>query len=198
MRRVLDLALVIAVAPFLLLPGLVVALLVRLTSPGPVLYRAERVGRHGRPFRMLKFRSMREGAHTGSGITTREDDRITPLGQVLRRFRIDEWPQLVNILRGDMSFVGPRPETPRFVQLEDPVWQEVLGIRPGVTGPTQLDFADREQEWIGDVDPERDYLDRVQPAKLALDVAYVRNRTLVGDLVLLLRTALRAIGIRGA
>lgn len=193
MKRAFDLVLAAVLGLLLLLPALVVAVAVRLGSPGPALYRAERVGRGGRRFRMLKFRTMRVGADSGSGITTRDDDRVTGLGRFLRAFRIDEWPQLWNVLVGDMSLVGPRPETPRFVALDDPLWQEVLSIRPGITGLAQLDFADHEQDLLGDDDPERDYRERVQPAKLAMDARYVRTRSLGGDVVLLVRTLFRVV-----
>ena len=193
MKRAYDLLGALLGIALLAAPALAVAIAVKLSSRGPVLFRAERVGRGGRCFYALKFRTMRTDA-AGPGVTTAGDARVTGLGRVLRRTRIDEWPQLWNVLVGDMSLVGPRPEDPRFVDAADPAWRRVLEVRPGVTGPTQLAFADREQTLLTSGDPERDYRERVLPEKLRSDAAYVGARTFSGDLALLARTGLRALG----
>jgi len=190
MKRALDVAFVAATLVFVAPLALVVAVVVKLSSRGPTFFAAERVGRGGRRFRMWKFRTMRADA-AGPRVTTAADPRVTAVGRALRAARLDELPQLWNVLVGDMSFVGPRPEDPAFVDVADPAWRRVLSVRPGITGPTQLRFAPIESAALGDVDPERDYRDRVLPAKLRADVEYVERRTIVGDVALLLRTPLR-------
>ena len=196
MKRTFDVCASLLGIAALAAPSLLVAVAVKLSSRGPVLHRAARVGRGGRRFDALKFRTMRAGAG-GPAVTTADDARVTRLGRVLRRTRVDEWPQLWNVLVGDMSLVGPRPEDPRFVDEADPAWRLVLAVRPGITGPTQLAFADLEQAALSAADPERDYRERVLPAKLRSDAEYVERRTFGGDLALLARTGLRALGLGG-
>ena len=190
MKRALDLVAAVVALAALAAPILLVALLVKLDSRGPAFFHAPRAGRGGHVFSIHKFRTMTDAA-AGTALTTADDARVTRLGRALRRARIDEWPQLWNVLVGEMSLVGPRPEDPRFVDADDPEWRRVLSVRPGITGPAQIAFADREQALLGESDPERDYRERVLPAKLRADLEYVETRTLRGDLVLLLRTALR-------
>ncbi len=191
MSRALDLilatVLIVVLAPVLLLA----ALAIRLGSAGPVLHRARRVGRGGRVFRMLKLRTMRH-ACGGAALTTASDDRVTRVGSVLRRWHIDEWPQLWNVIRGEMGLVGPRPEDPRFVDAADARWREVLSVRPGITGPSQLVFTDVEARLLTQAEPEGSeavYRTRILPDKLASDVRYVRERTMRGDLRTLAMTA---------
>jgi lipopolysaccharide/colanic/teichoic acid biosynthesis glycosyltransferase len=190
-KRALDVivaaALLVLLAPLLVL----VALLVRLGSPGPALFRAERAGRGGRPFFMLKIRTMRSEAHAGGAITAPGDARITRLGAWLRLFKIDELPQLVNVLRGDMSLVGPRPQDPRIVrEYYTEAQRRVLDVRPGITGLGQVTFF---PDMTADVPPGRDteeyYRDVQLPQKLAVDLDYVDRASLGLDLRLLLRTA---------
>ncbi len=170
-------------------PMLVVALAIRCREGAPILFRQQRMGRHGHPFTILKFRTMRTprpgDAEVSSGGT---DQRITPIGHALRRHRIDEWPQLWNVLLGDMSMVGPRPEVPRFVNLQDPQWKVVLQVRPGITGPDALAFKDEGDLLSRSDDPESTYREDILPAKLKMQEGYARNRTLMGDFVLLFRT----------
>ena len=190
MKRALDVALAL---PLLVVASplvLALALAVRLTSAGPSLHRATRVGKDGRPFAMLKLRTMHVGG--GPAITPRDDPRITRLGRWLRDARLDELPQLWNVLRGDMSLVGPRPEDPRFVALYTKEQRAVLEVRPGLTGPAQLVFRD-ETASIDSADPEGSYASVVLPRKLALDLAYVRGRSLAGDVAIILRTAAAAL-----
>ena len=119
-----------------------------------------------------------------------KDPRVTAVGGALRATRLDELPQLWNVLVGEMSLVGPRPEDPRFVDASEPAWRRVLSVRPGITGPSQLAFAGREQDLLDPADPERAYRDRVLPAKLAADVSYVETRSFAKDVALLVRTLL--------
>ena len=179
MKRALDLA--VAVPLLVILSPVLVALAaaVRLTSRGPAFHRATRVGRDGRPFTMLKLRTMRAGP--GAAITTRDDPRMTTLGRALRRARLDELPQLFNVVRGEMSIVGPRPEDPRFVALYSEEQRAVLALRPGITGAAQLVFRD-EAALLDPADPEGSYIRAVLPRKLAIDLEYARGRSLAGDL----------------
>ena len=180
---------IVACSPVLAL----VAAGVRLTSPGPAIFRQRRVGRHGAEFTLMKFRTMRvhDAPH---GVTASGDPRVTGLGRWLRRLKVDELPELWNIARGDMSFVGPRPEVPRYVDLNDPVWREVLSARPGVTDPVTLRLIDEESVLASvSEDRERFYLDVLQPYKLAGYVEYLRQRTCISDLDVILRTALAVI-----
>jgi len=166
---------------------LVIALLVRLDSPGPVLFRHERVGKDGRPFRILKFRSMVEHAdRLGPRLTQKRDPRITRIGQLLRWLKLDELPQLINVLRGDMSLVGPRPEDPHFVRFYSPEQRRVLSVRPGVVGPSQILGRDELERYPDDVaDYERYYVEHILPEKLATDLRYVQSYGLRGDLTLI-------------
>jgi lipopolysaccharide/colanic/teichoic acid biosynthesis glycosyltransferase len=151
-----------------------------------------RVGRDGQPFTMLKFRTMHVGADAGAGITGAADARVTRLGRRLRAARLDELPQLINVLRGEMSLVGPRPESPRYVRYYTPEQLAVLRVRPGITGPTQLRFRD-EAARLTAADVEAQYVGELLPAKLASDLEYVRTRTLWGDIAILLETVRLAV-----
>jgi lipopolysaccharide/colanic/teichoic acid biosynthesis glycosyltransferase len=163
------------------------ALAVKLSSPGPVLHRAVRVGRAGNPFAMLKFRTMVLEAVAGPGITSAEDPRVTPVGHVLRRWKLDELPQLVNVLRGEMSLVGPRPEDPRYVARYTPEQRRVLRVRPGLTSPASLRFF-REESMLTGEDWETAYLQRILPAKLSEDLEYLEHRSARSDLTILIRS----------
>lgn len=167
-----------------------IALAVRLTSPGPALYRARRVGRHGKEFTLYKFRSMVANAdRQGPGITAAQDRRITRVGRFLRRTKLDELPQLLNVLRGDMSLVGPRPEDPRYVALYTPEQRRILDYRPGITSMASLTYRNEERLLAGE-DWERVYVEQVLPAKLAIDLEYARRANLRRDIALILRTVL--------
>jgi lipopolysaccharide/colanic/teichoic acid biosynthesis glycosyltransferase len=167
---------------------LVLALLVKLSSPGTVLYRATRVGLDGQPFRLLKFRSMvANAAQIGPAVTGAADSRITPIGRFLRRTKLDELPQLLNVLRGEMSLVGPRPEDPRYVALYTPEQRRVLSVRPGITSPASIAYRSEEAMLTGD-DWETHYIQHVMPAKLEIDLQYVERASLLYDLKLIFRT----------
>lgn len=189
-KRLFDLLLsalgLLALAPLLL----AIALWVKLDSRGPVLFRQERVGRFGRPFFIHKFRTMRVDAPArGPQITIGADPRITGAGQILRRYKLDELPQLWDVLRGAMSLVGPRPEVPKYVALYPPELRELLlSVRPGITDLASLQYRDESAVLARAADPERAYVDEVLPAKLALSGRYVREASLGGDLRLILST----------
>ena len=188
-KRAFDL-LVAALALLLLAPLLLgVALWVRLDSPGPVLYRQERVGRHGVPFMIHKFRTMRAGAE-GLALTVGDDPRITRAGRFLRRTRIDELPQLIDVLRGAMSLVGPRPEVPRYVALYPAGLRErALAVRPGITDPASLAFINESELLARAADPEHEYVHVILPAKLQRAADYADSASLATDLRVLWQTA---------
>ena len=188
-KRLIDLALCVLSLPVTVPIGLVVAALVKATSRGPVLYRARRVGRHGRPIEVLKFRTMRVNC-TGPRVTRSGDHRITLAGRFLRASKLDELPQIINVLRGDMSIVGPRPEDPKYVASYTPEQRQVLSVRPGITSLAFLRFG-HEQEWIErarPLDAESFYITEILPEKLAIELSYVREWSVRGDLRILTRT----------
>jgi lipopolysaccharide/colanic/teichoic acid biosynthesis glycosyltransferase len=185
-KRAFDLAFTIPGVLFLFPCLVVIGLAVRLTSKGPALFRQVRVGRWGRPFELLKFRTMREGAEKGSALTATGDPRITPLGAWLRRTKVDELPQLWNVIRGDMSLVGPRPEVPQFVARYTEHQREVFSGRPGITGP---EINVNEEELLArQTDKESFYLNHVLPAKLEHDLAYVSDMRFSSDVNVLWQT----------
>ena len=169
---------------------LAVAVWVKLDSRGPVMFRQERVGRFGVPFRIHKFRTMRVDAPSlGPQITIGDDARITRSGRWLRASKVDELPQLWDVLRGAMSLVGPRPEVPRYVALyPDGLRELVLSVRPGITDPASLSFRNESELLARAADPEREYVEVVMPMKLGLAADYVRNASLGGDIRLILAT----------
>lgn len=169
-----------------------IAALVALGSSGGAFFRQVRVGLNGREFRLLKFRSMRPGSEAKGQLTVGgRDPRITRFGYFLRKSKLDELPQLFNVLRGDMSIVGPRPEVPRYVALYNEEQRQVLSVRPGLTSLASIAYIN-ENEVLGRAsDPERAYVEEVMPAKLALDLHYVRERSIALDLRIIARTALK-------
>lgn len=185
-KRGIDVVTAIALLVLTLPLTAIVALAIVVESRGPVFYRAERVGRGGRTMRMLKFRKMHRDAR-GLNLTARADQRLTRVGAVLVRTRLDELPQLINVVRGEMSMVGPRPEDPAFVVARPGDYDEILRVRPGITGLAQLAFAD-ERHILSPVDPVRDYLERIFPQKCSLDRLYVERGDLAMDLRILFWT----------
>lgn len=177
-------------APLLFL----IALAVKLDSPGPVFFRQERVGRYGRPFLIHKFRTMVSNAERqGPQITVGADARVTHVGEWLRRYKLDELAQLIDVFMGDMSLVGPRPEVPRYVACyPDDIRDIVLSVKPGITDWASIEYKD-ENEILGNArDPQQAYVDEVLPVKLEYYVNYVRERSLWGDIVIIFAT-LRAL-----
>jgi len=188
MRSIVERAFA-AVCLLLLLPLLLLtALIIWLDGGWPVFFRQRRVGEHGHMFDLLKFRSMRTNTG-GARITAGNDSRITPVGTVLRRYKIDELPQLWNIVRGEMQFVGPRPEVPLFVDAKHPLWQKVLATKPGLTDLATLVYRHEESVLAGARNPEETYKTSILPDKLALSAHYQAMRSLRTDLTLLGLTA---------
>ena len=197
LRRLIDIAAsgfgLILCSPFLF----VSAMLIAMTSRGPILFRQQRVGRHGRLFVLYKFRSMVQAP--GPHITASHDLRVTSVGRILRKTKIDELPELWNVLRGDMSIVGPRPEVPSFVDVANPQWQRVLEARPGLTDPVTLQLRN-EQELLVQVggDHEAFYRDTLQPFKLQGYLSYLQGRTLWRDAKVIVQTLFSVLTSSGA
>lgn len=190
MKRLFDVCLA-ALGMVALLPLLaLVAAVVYVASGRPVLFKQERTGKHGRPFTLLKFRTMvvSDGAQ-GTSITVRGDPRVTHLGRFLRRAKLDELPQLWNVIRGDMSFVGPRPEVPDIVAEYTPEMLRILSVRPGITSVASLLFSDEEGLLRCAPDPERAYREVLVPFKIELAMEHVRRASFLFDLGVLIRTA---------
>ena len=193
-KRLFDLALTI--------PGLImlspllagISLWIKLDSRGAVIFKQTRVGLHEKPFELFKFRTMVPGAESlGLQLTTGEDNRITVAGQFLRRFKLDELPQLINVLKGEMSLVGPRPEVPKYVACyPDTIKALVLSIPPGITDRASIEFRNENNLLDTSADPERTYIDEILPIKLRYYAEYARRHSLIGDLRIILRT-IRAI-----
>ena len=196
LRRCVDLLVASLLLAALLPVMLLIALLVLRDSPGPAVYRQQRVGRDGRLFAIWKFRTMVADAdRIGPAVAGCGDPRVTPVGRRLRSCRLDELPQLVNLLRGEMTLIGPRPEVPRFLPHYTARERELLRVRPGVLGPGALLFAAQQcDELCGADDPDAYYVQHHLHPKLALDLAYLADRRLRTDVELVLRAALVVIG----
>jgi lipopolysaccharide/colanic/teichoic acid biosynthesis glycosyltransferase len=182
-KRIFDIILsligLIILCPFFL----AIAILIKLDSRGPVFYSQTRIGKNGKPFEMLKFRTMVEAKHwTGPPLSPMNDPRVTGFGAILRRFKINEFPQLINVLKGEMSFVGPRPEVPEFVKLYNEEQARVLSVRPGIVGPTQIYMRNEEELYSEGVNPQQHYIEEIMPKKLEIDLAYISNRSFLKDI----------------
>ena len=168
---------------------LVVALSVKLDSRGPVFFRQERIGKNFKPFRILKFRSMTtDASEKGPSITVGGDKRVTRVGRFLRKYKIDELPQLLNVLRGEMSFVGPRPEVGKYVELFRKDYEKLLTISPGITDPASIHFSDEESVLSSSGNWEDMYTTKILPEKIRLATAYVENHNMVDDIKLIFKT----------
>lgn len=169
---------------------LLISLVILVDSPGPVFFRQQRVGRYGNLFRIHKFRTMRVDAErAGMQITVGDDPRITRSGRWLRRYKLDELPQLIDVLVGDMSLVGPRPEVPGYVDMYPSASRElVLSVRPGITDPASIQFRAESEILSKAKDPEREYVESILPVKIELYEQYVRTRTFLGDIFIIFKT----------
>lgn len=196
-RRALDLLIVIP-AMLLLLPVFaMIAIWIKFDSRGPVFFLQERIGRGGHPFQIFKFRTMVVDAEQrGTQITIGRDPRITPSGHFLRKYRFDELPQLFNVLKGEMSVVGPRPEVPRYVALYDDQQRQILAFRPGITSPASIAFSNESEilaQHADPADPESYYRAELMPAKIAVDLLYSNQATVWSDCEVIARTAVRLL-----
>lgn len=202
MKRVIDL-LVSGVGLIVLSPVLfALALWIKLDSPGPVFHRGLRVGQGETKFRMLKFRSMVQNAHLIGGTSTPEDDpRITRAGKLLRKYKLDELPQLLNVFKGEMSLVGPRPQVPWAVDLYTPEEKAILSVKPGITDYASLRFRDEGEILRGSTNPDKDYLEKIHPDKMRLSLEYARTHSTWMDCKILVSTVAAVVfgaGERGS
>ncbi len=195
MKRTLDVLVAIIVLVLGILPAVVVACLIKLTSKGPVFFKQTRIGRGGKPFALLKFRTMALN-NEGPLVTANEDSRITSIGKYLRESKIDELPQFLNILKGEMSLIGPRPETERFVRAYTPEQRTILAQTPGLAGMAQLVYPHEAELLKGHPNPEEAYIHHIMPKKILVDLEYEATRTFWSDLLLLMELALFVLGKR--
>jgi lipopolysaccharide/colanic/teichoic acid biosynthesis glycosyltransferase len=194
LQRIFDLICaalgLLILSPFLL----VVALLIKLQDGGPIFYRAARVGKRGKEFRLYKFRTMvPDASKIGPAITRNDDLRVTRLGRVLRRWKLDEFPQLINVVKGDMAFVGPRPEDPCYTQYYTSAQHALLSVRPGITSPASMLYKD-ESLLLHGQDWEREYVNRILPHKLSIEAEYLKRRTFWTDFKIIVMTVLQIGG----
>ena len=193
-KRVMDIAISAAALCVLWPVFLLIALAIVIDDPGPVFYRQVRVGRGGRPFRIFKFRTMVVDADKkGLSITVGRDSRITRVGAFLRKTKLDELAQLLNVLCGQMSFVGPRPEVPRYVELYTPYQRQVLLVRPGITDYASIAYRNENDLLAGADDPEKMYIETIMPDKIELNMKYLREISPLADLRLILKTVIAVI-----
>jgi lipopolysaccharide/colanic/teichoic acid biosynthesis glycosyltransferase len=196
MKRLFDVTAAVLALVLLSPLLLIIAAFVRVTSPGPVFYSGRRVGLHGKVFKMYKFRTMVVGAdQLGGSCTPEGDPRVTRSGYWLRKFKLDELPQLFNVFLGDMSLVGPRPEVQEYVQLFTHEERAILSVRPGITDWASIWDRDESQALAGHPDPERAYVELIRPEKIRLQLEYVRRRSFLTDLAILFET-LRILVLR--
>ena len=173
---------------------LVIAIAIKIDDPGPVFYRQVRVGRYGKTFRIFKFRTMVVDADKkGLAITVGRDNRITRMGAFLRRTKLDELAQLINVLAGEMSFVGPRPEVPKYVDLYTPYQRQVLLVRPGITDYASIAYRNENDLLAGCDDPEKMYIEKIMPDKIELNMKYLREISPAADIRLILSTIIAVI-----
>jgi len=182
----------------LLLPlFLLVSIFIILDSPGGILFLQTRVGKNNKDFRLLKFRTMKPGSEKKGLLTVgAADSRITRSGSFLRKYKLDELPQLFNVLIGDMSLVGPRPEVRKYVQLYSPEQKKVLSLKPGITDNASIQFADENQLLAAQPDPENFYIHHIMPAKLKLNLEYLQNQSITTDVKIILKTVLKILRFR--
>ncbi len=171
----------------------VIAVLIKNESPGPVFYRGERIGYRGKPFRIFKFRTMVANAENLGGPSTAGDDpRLTKIGHFLKKYQLDELPQLINVFKGEMSLVGPRPEVKMYVDMmTDEEKNTILSIKPGMTDLASLWNFHENEVLKGSPDPEKTYMEKIRPEKIRLQLEYVKNRSFLLDLKIIVKTILK-------
>ncbi|MCH2230928.1 MAG: sugar transferase [Crocinitomicaceae bacterium] len=189
MKRVFDIIVSVVILSFFLPFGILIGIIIAFTSKGGVFYVQERIGKHAKPFGLFKFRTMSVGADKAGKLTVgMRDSRITKIGYFLRKYKLDEFPQFLNVLFGTMSVVGPRPEVKEFTDLYDQSQQEVLKVKPGITDLASLEYFN-ENEILGkSEDPKKTYIEIVMPAKLELNKKYISNPSMTHDIQIMWRT----------
>ena len=188
LKRIFDTTLsllgLIILLPFML----IIAILIKLDSKGPVFFKQIRVTKNGREFKIFKYRTMRVGSDKYSQITVGKDNRITKIGVFLRKYKLDEIPQLINVLIGDMSLVGPRPEVPKYVALYTDKQREILKVRAGITDYASIEFSDENDLLASEEDPEKAYIEKVMPKKIDLNKKYISEISILTDIKIILLT----------
>lgn len=187
-KRLADIVASIIVLLLLFPVFLVISIWILLDSPGGLFYKQVRVGKNGKEFKLFKFRSMRTGADKEGQITIGNDKRVTRSGKFIRKFKIDEFPQLINIIAGDMSVVGPRPEVPKYVMMYSDEQKKVLSVRPGLSDFATIEYINEQEQLGKSTDPENLYINTIMPEKLALNLKYIQSRSFSTDLKIILKT----------
>lgn len=196
MKRTVDICISLLILALFLPIGLLLMLFISLESAGGVFYLQERVGRNGQLFKLIKFRSMRPNADKGSQITIgNRDPRITKVGYFIRKFKLDEFPQFINVIKGDMSIVGPRPEVPFYVEMYTEAQRQILVVKPGITDYASLAYFNENEILAKAADPQKVYLEQIMPAKIELNQRYLSDPSLFKDIKIIGLTALKIIGL---
>jgi glycosyltransferase len=167
---------------------LIIAILIKLDSKGPIFFKQVRVTKNGREFKIFKYRTMRVGSDKFSQITVGKDSRITKVGDFLRKYKLDEIPQLINVLIGDMSLVGPRPEVPKYVALYTEEQREILKVRAGITDYASIEFSNENDILANETDPEKAYIEKIMPRKIELNKKYLSEISVMADIKIILLT----------
>ena len=188
LKRIFDITLslfgLIILLPFML----IIAILIKLDSKGPVFFKQIRVTKNGREFKIFKYRTMRVGSDKYSQITVGKDNRITKIGAFLRKYKLDEIPQLINVFIGDMSLVGPRPEVPKYVALYTEEQREILKVRAGITDYASIEFSNENDILADEADPEKAYIEKIMPRKIELNKKYLSEISVITDIKIILLT----------
>lgn len=187
-KRIFDIVIsfvgLLILFPFIL----IIALLIKIDSKGPVFFKQVRVTKNAREFKIFKYRTMRVGSDKYSQITVGKDNRITKVGAFLRKYKLDEIPQLINVLIGDMSLVGPRPEVPKYVALYTDEQKEILKVRAGITDYASIEFSDENDLLASEEDPEKAYIEKIMPKKIELNKKYISEISILTDIKIILLT----------
>ncbi|MFC1807291.1 sugar transferase [Candidatus Omnitrophota bacterium] len=195
-KRILDIVVSALLLIFLMPLFVIIAIIIKLDSRGPILFSQKRIGVGFKPFTIYKFRTMYSGATQDQQVTAENDTRITKIGGLLRKFKLDELPQLINVLKGDMALVGPRPEVPKYVEIYKDEYKKILKLKPGLLDYATIDFRDEEKMLSKYKDPEEAYIKYILPIKMELYKRDIEKRTFYQDLKLILRNVYNIIKYR--
>ncbi|MAX66811.1 MAG: glycosyl transferase [Halobacteriovoraceae bacterium] len=197
MKSLFDFSISIIAFTFFLPLFMVISALIKLGSKGPIFFKQVRVGKDGKEFKIFKFRTMITDAETkGLQLTVGKDPRITSIGHILRKYKLDELPQLINIIKGDMSFVGPRPEVPKYVSMYNEEQKKVLQVKPGITDVASLEYINENELLKDALNPEKMYIEKIMPAKLELNYKYIQNQSLFLDIKIIFQTIFKIMGVK--
>ena len=197
MKRTFDIVISFFVLICFLPLGLIISILIILTSSGGLFYRQTRIGKNGKPFRIFKFRSMRTDSDKAGKLTVgMRDSRITPIGFFIRKYKLDEFPQFINVLIGEMSIVGPRPEVKEYVDLYTENQRNVLKVKPGITDYASLEYFNENELLAKSANPQQTYIDEIMPAKLKLNEKYLENPSIGHDLKIMSKTLFKMLTIK--